>query len=75
MTTTFTVKNDSNGSLKVGQAGGSHTWDKGDRVEIQGKVFTITYVMGKGEKLTLCAKGSGPFPLGEIDVTLLPRQA
>ncbi len=63
------TNNNDTGSLKVGNLLGELA--VGDRIQIEGeaKPRTITFLMGKGDKLHVCAKGSGKFPLGLVEIS------
>jgi len=60
-----TTNNDT-GSLKVGAAGAG--LKVGDKIQVAGEkaARTITYLMGTGDRLHVCARGTGPFPTGEV---------
>lgn len=63
------VGNVDTGSLKLGMA-----LPVGSDLQITGEQKTrkVTYVMGtKAEKVSLCFKGSGPLPLGDMEVTII----
>jgi hypothetical protein len=65
------IINNDTGSLKVGSSLGKLA--VGQKLQLVGeqKVRTITYVMGEGEKQHVCAKGTGPFPIGDVEVELV----
>lgn len=71
MFTTINAKD--TGSLNVGTTAGTKSWKEGDKLEIlgEGKVRTVTFVMGKGEKTHLCFKGQGKVPLGEVSFSVV----
>lgn len=62
------TNNRDTGSLGVGLVAGTKEWRPGEKIQIEGEANTrtVTWVMGKGEKIHLCAKGTGAFPLGEV---------
>jgi hypothetical protein len=64
----FRTFNNDTGSLKVGLSAGNRQWKIGDKIRIEGegKVRTVTYVMGSGQRTHLCFKGQGTLPLGEV---------
>ena len=64
------ITNNDTGSLKVGLAG-AHL-KVGDSVQIRGEVSPrcISYIMGAGERTHICCKGTGPMPVGEVEVDL-----
>lgn len=80
-TKTYTCSNlKDTGSLHVGTSKdlGNLTIAVGDKLQIVGenKVREVTYTMGKGEKLHVCAKGTGPFPLAEkVEFKIFPKNA
>ena len=71
MEKTITVVNNDTGSLKVGTSAGDHIWAAGQKIQVETKLYTLTYVMGKGEKCHVCAKGCGPFPLGTVSYSIV----
>ncbi|MDP1722148.1 MAG: hypothetical protein Q8L37_02970, partial [Candidatus Gottesmanbacteria bacterium] len=65
-TMTNTTTNNDTGSLKVGEAGASLR--VGSKIQLVGEKSPriISYTMGEGAKKHVCAKGFGPFPVGEV---------
>lgn len=68
---TVTVENDDTGSLHVGDV----AIQVGDSIQIVGesKSRTVTYLMGKGSKQHACCKGSGPFPSGKVEFSVIAK--
>jgi hypothetical protein len=69
--------NNDNGSLKVGLSAGTKVWGKGDKIELStepGKVRTVTFVMGQGEKTHLCFAKQGPLPKGQVDYRIVSAE-
>lgn len=72
-----------NGSLKVGTILPNKKWAVGDKLEIEGegKIRTVTFVMGTAgdgtatEKTHLCFKGQGAVPRGQISFRVVTAES
>lgn len=66
----FQIKNNKDaGSLHIGQVESLRAFKEGDKIRVAGENSdrTCTYIMGKGEKLHACFKGTGPFSMGDVE--------
>lgn len=57
--------NKDTGSLKIGTLLKAEI---GDVLLLNGKEFKVSFIMGKEEKTSLCFKGCGKVPIGDVSV-------